>query len=91
MATVATVTWTIPFDGMRKQSSNSEKRSTNRRKKMKQDRRVLVRLGARQLTAEEVEYVSGSSNFPHTNACSFISPVATSTGDGDGCPMDLSH
>ncbi len=45
------------------------------------DNRVLGRLGARELTREEVELVSGSG-FEHTNVITF-NPV-TGQRDGDG-------
>jgi hypothetical protein len=50
------------------------------------DNRVLVRVGARELTIEEIDYVSAAAPV-HTNVCT--APFATSThtgaGDGDGC------
>jgi hypothetical protein len=48
------------------------------------DNRVLVRAGARELTMEEVEYVSAAA---HTNVCTAVMATATHTGsgDGDGC------
>jgi hypothetical protein len=48
--------------------------------------RVLIRLGARELTVEETQLVVGSIGF-HTNVCTAIVAVATVTGpgDGDGC------
>lgn len=49
---------------------------------MKQEKRVLGRLGARELTVEEAEWVGGSQ-IVHTNVCSFF--VHTVTGDGDAC------
>lgn len=49
--------------------------------------RVLCRMGARELTVVEVEYVS--AGLAHTNVCSFLgfnSNTLTHTGgDGDGC------
>lgn len=47
--------------------------------------RVLVRRGARELTQEELEAVSGA--FAHTNVCSAAAATQTHTGagDGDGC------
>lgn len=45
--------------------------------------RVLGRLGARELTSQEIEKVSGG-DFPmfHTNVCTFAG--STGPGDGDG-------
>jgi hypothetical protein len=50
------------------------------------DKRVLSRLGARELTVEETQLVAGSIQF-HTNVCTAVVAVATVTGpgDGDGC------
>jgi len=47
--------------------------------------RVLARRGARELTREEVEAVSGA--FAHTTVCSaaFATQTHTGVGDGDGC------
>ena len=47
--------------------------------------RVFARRGARELTREEVESVSGA--FAHTNVCTgaFATKTATGLGDGDGC------
>lgn len=46
--------------------------------------RVLARRGARELTREEVEMVSGAA---HTDVCSaaFATQTHTGFGDGDGC------
>lgn len=44
--------------------------------------RVLSRLGARELTSEEVQYVSGSGQL-HTNVCSIN--LTTGARDGDAC------
>ena len=51
--------------------------------------RVLARRGARELTPEEVEAVSGA--FAHTNVCSasFATQTHTGLGDGDGCGGDV--
>lgn len=49
---------------------------------MRQDDRVLGRVGARELTIEETESVCGSLA-AHTNVCSAI--TNTVTGDGDAC------
>lgn len=49
--------------------------------------RVLSRIGARQLTPEEIEYVTGGIVF-HTNVCTL---ATTHAGDGDGCGNDLDH
>ena len=50
--------------------------------------RVLCRQGARELTATEVEFVSGAQ-IVHTNVCSAVGfNIRTQTvtgGDGDGC------
>ena len=47
--------------------------------------RVLGRRGARELTREELDVVSGA--FAHTNVCSaaFATQTHTGFGDGDGC------
>lgn len=52
----------------------------------KDDNRVLVRTGARELTIDEVDQVSAAMQ-AHTNVCSAIMATATHTGpgDGDGC------
>jgi hypothetical protein len=49
--------------------------------------RVLARRGARELTREEVEAVSGATGQAHTNTCSaaFATQTHTGLGDGDGC------
>ncbi len=51
-----------------------------------EDNRVLVRTGARELTVEELDFVSAAVQ-RHTNVCT--APLATAThtgaGDGDGC------
>ncbi len=53
--------------------------------------RVLGRLGARELTREEIECVSGS-RLAHTNVCTFATTTATGSGDGDGCSdIDQGH
>jgi hypothetical protein len=51
-----------------------------------EDNRVLVRAGARELTIEEVDYVS-AAQIAHTNVCTALMKTATVTGpgDGDGC------
>jgi hypothetical protein len=51
------------------------------------DNRVLSRLGARELSYDETENVSGAIGF-HTNVCSFAASRGTTTvnGDNDGCP-----
>ena len=48
--------------------------------------RVLVRAGARELTIDEIEYVSAAMQ-AHTNVCTAIMATSTGTGpgDGDGC------
>lgn len=48
--------------------------------------RVLSRLGARELTIEEVELVSGA--FAHTNVCTGLRTTGAGFGDGDGCGND---
>jgi hypothetical protein len=50
------------------------------------DNRVLCRLGARELTVDEAELVTGAGpTIPHTNVCSLITiATATQTGPGDG-------
>ena len=47
--------------------------------------RVLARRGARELTREEVDAVSGA--FATTNVCTgaFATKTHTGLGDGDGC------
>jgi phage tail tape-measure protein len=47
--------------------------------------RVLARRGARELTREELDVVSGA--FAITNVCSaaFATRTHTGPGDGDGC------
>jgi hypothetical protein len=53
----------------------------------RKDNRVLCRRGARELTLDEAEFVSGAGAV-HTLVCTAIT-VATAThtgpGDGDGC------
>jgi len=51
-----------------------------------EDTRVLARAGARELTIEEVDFVSAAMQ-AHTNVCTAIMATATVTGpgDGDGC------
>jgi hypothetical protein len=56
---------------------------------MNQEKRVLSRRGARELTMEELEHVSGSQ-IVHTDNCSIITNRMTGSGDGDGC-TDLIH
>jgi hypothetical protein len=52
----------------------------------KDNNRVLARAGARELTVEEVDFVSAAMQ-AHTNVCTAIMATATVTGpgDGDGC------
>jgi hypothetical protein len=56
-----------------------------------QNNRVLSRLGARELTREETECVSGSLAY-HTLVCTIVLATTTVTGpgDGDGC-SDTDH
>ena len=54
---------------------------------MKNDNRVLGRVGARELTPEEIEHVTGS-RIVHTDNCTAIS--LAHTGDGDAC-SDISY
>lgn len=49
---------------------------------MEQNKRVLSRIGARQITLEEAQCVGGAQ-IVHTNVCSFF--THTVTGDGDAC------
>jgi hypothetical protein len=51
----------------------------------REDNRVLVRTGARELTIEEVDKVSAA--MANTNVCTAIMATSTVTGpgDGDGC------
>jgi hypothetical protein len=53
---------------------------------MKPDNRVLGRMGARQISVEETERVTGSLQV-HTNICS--APRTSALGDADGCGGDL--
>jgi len=57
-----------------------------------QDNRVLARAGARELTIEEIDYVSAAMA-AHTNVCTAIMATATVTGpgDGDGCSDSDTH
>lgn len=55
-----------------------------RKEIMNQNSRVLSRVGARELTVEEMERVGGSQ-IVHTNVCSFFTTTMTGSGDGDGC------
>lgn len=50
------------------------------------ENRVLGRRGARDITTQELDYVSGAVQF-HTLVCTAIMATATVTGpgDGDGC------
>jgi hypothetical protein len=48
-----------------------------------QDNRVLGRIGARELSPEEIEQVTGAAGRVHTNNCTAL--TATNTGDGDAC------
>jgi hypothetical protein len=58
---------------------------------MNQENRVLSRLGARELTYDEIESVSGARAF-HTNVCTIATMTATGSGDGDGCSdTDTDH
>lgn len=58
---------------------------------MKQEERVLNRVGARELSYEEIECVSGS-RAAHTDVCTFATMTATGSGDGDGCSdLDTDH
>lgn len=58
---------------------------------MQKESRVLIRLGARELSREEIEIVNGARN-AHTNVCSLATMTATGSGDGDGCSdMDSDH
>ena len=57
-----------------------------------EENRVLARAGARELTIEEIDFVSAAA---HTNVCT-AATVATAThtwlGDGDGCSdSDADH
>ena len=54
---------------------------------MKHDRRVLGRMGARELAVEETEQVAGSIHV-HTNVCTALTTTGHSFGDGDGCGND---
>jgi hypothetical protein len=49
-----------------------------------ENNRVLARAGARELTVQELDFVSAGA---HTNVCSVVVATASHTGagDGDGC------
>lgn len=49
--------------------------------------RVLSRLGARELTTDEVHFVEGAI-LVHTNVCTALSTTGAGFGDGDGCGND---
>jgi len=51
-----------------------------------EENRVLARAGARELTMDEIDFVSAAMQ-AHTNVCTAIMATATVTGpgDGDGC------
>jgi hypothetical protein len=51
---------------------------------MNQDRRVLGRVGARELTMEESEQVAGSFHV-QSNVCSARMTTGNFIGDGDAC------
>ena len=53
-------------------------------KEIKKTDRVLARRGARELTLEELDIVSGAA---HTTVCTaaMSTKVHTGAGDGDGC------
>jgi hypothetical protein len=53
----------------------------------KQENRVLVRAGARELTVEETDQVSAADMAFKTLVCTALMRTATVTGpgDGDGC------
>ena len=56
------------------------------KKTMEKPDRVLARRGARELTREEVEMVSGACQ-AHTTVCTaaYATQTHTGLGDGDGC------
>lgn len=54
---------------------------------MKDNNRVLSRLGARELATDEVHYVAGSF-LAHTNVCTALQTTGAGFGDGDGCGTD---
>lgn len=56
---------------------------------MKNDHRVLNRIGARELTIEETRQVTGSQ-IVHTDNCTLYTLTMTGSGDGDGC-SDFDH
>jgi len=64
------------------QNKKGEKRMSKQ-----QDNRVLVRLGARELTIEEIDSVSAAAIQFRTLVCTAVMKTATVTGpgDGDGC------
>lgn len=52
------------------------------------ENRVLVRRGARDITTQELDHISGGgSNAFHTLVCTAVMATGTITGpgDGDGC------
>ncbi len=53
-----------------------------------ENNRVLGRKGARELTVEETEIVSGSLQF-QTLLCTAMQTTAARPGDGDGCNGDM--
>jgi hypothetical protein len=61
----------------------------DRGKEKLMNRRVMSRLGARELTVKELEQVSGSQ-IVRTDNCSIITTKLTGSGDGDGC-TDIIH
>ena len=54
---------------------------------MNKQNRVLSRLGARELTTDEVHFVAGSF-LAHTNVCTALQTTGAGFGDGDGCGND---
>jgi hypothetical protein len=65
--------------------SNGPKSERKRRNKMNDSNRVLTRAGAREMTAEEVDFVSGGGPF-HTNVITFN--ITTGQRDGDGYTLE---
>jgi hypothetical protein len=49
--------------------------------------RVLSRLGARELTLEELKLVSAGQGL-HTEVCTAMNTTSARPGDGDGCSGD---
>jgi hypothetical protein len=65
--------------------------SITKEQRTMQQNRVLIRLGARELSREEIEIVNGA-RAAHTDVCTLATMTTTGSGDGDGCSdMDSDH